>query len=92
MDYHWHSLGKEKAKVHHSLSPDTPDLAEDLQETDSDSDNYGGDKWNPYASTKLPPLDGEASDKQWELDPGGEVEDVESEAFNDWMVKMILNL
>lgn len=38
MDYHWHSLGKEKAKVHDSLSPDTPDLAEDLQETDSDSD------------------------------------------------------
>jgi hypothetical protein len=47
MDRHWHhshSLGKKKQtsrQVHHSLSLDTPALAKDLQEMDSDNDDYG---------------------------------------------------
>jgi hypothetical protein len=48
------------------------------------------DQWDPHAGTKPSPLDGEASDEQW--DPGDEVEDVESEVFNDRMVKMISDL
>jgi hypothetical protein len=100
MDHHWRhscSLGKKKAKgrqAHHSLSPETPALAKDLQETSSDSDDYGEDKWDPHASTKPSPLDGEALDEQWDprQDSGDEGEDIDSEDFNDRMVKMISEL
>ncbi|KAF8261087.1 hypothetical protein EI94DRAFT_1810791 [Lactarius quietus] len=88
-----HPLGKKKKterQVRHSLSSDTPALAEGLQETDSDDDDYGEDKWDLHASTKPSPLDGEASDEQW--DPEDEVEDIADEAFNGWMVKMISDL
>ncbi|KAF8267563.1 hypothetical protein EI94DRAFT_1801468 [Lactarius quietus] len=88
-----HPLGKKKKterQVHHSLSSDTPALAKDLQETDSDDDDYGEDKWDPHAGTKPSPLDGEASDEQW--DPEDEVEDIADEAFNGQMVKMISDL
>ena len=88
-------LGKKRKEKHkerqalHSPSPDSLALAEDLQETDSE-DDYGEDEWDPHAGTKPSPLDGEASDEQ--LDPEDDMEDVESEAFNALMVKMLSDL
>ena len=88
-----HPPGKKKKRdrqVHHSLSPDTQAIARHLQDMDSDYGDYGDGEWNPHTGTKPSPLDGEASDE--EMDPNNEVEDVESEVFNDWMVKMISDL
>ena len=86
-----HPPGKKKKRdrqVHHSLSPDTQAIARHLQDMDSDYGDYGDGEWNPHTGTKPSPLDGEASDE--EMDPNNEVEDVESEVFNDWMVKMMI--
>ncbi|KAI9440809.1 hypothetical protein H4582DRAFT_2056086 [Lactarius indigo] len=74
----------------HSLSPCPPALA---KETDSDSDledDYGEDEWDPHASTKPSPLDGEALDEHW--DPEDDTEEVSSEAFNDCMIQMLSDL
>ncbi len=54
--------GNEERQVLHSLSPDPPALAKDLEETDSE-DDYGEDEWDPHASTKPSPFDGEALDE-----------------------------
>src|SRR6266702_8256599 len=81
--------GNEERQVLHSLSPDPPALAKDLEETDSE-DDYGEDEWDPHASTKPSPFDGEASDEHW--DPGEDMEGIESEAFNVCMIQMLLDL
>ena len=90
---HNHPLGKNQknaTQVDHSWSTDIPAIARELQEIDSDDDNYGEDEWNPHAGTKPSPLDGDASDD--ERDPDSEVEGFRSEVFNDQMVKMISDL
>ena len=102
MDHRQHCgcpLGKKKkttdenmdtcAQDPHSSNPDPTVLADDLQETDSESD-FGKDNWDPHAGTKPSPLDGEASDEHW--DSGDDMEEAESEAFNQRMVKMLLEL
>ena len=66
-------------------------LADNLQETDSElEDDFGKAKWDPHASIKPPPLDGEASDGDWGA--GDDWEEAEGEAFNLCMVQMLLDL
>ncbi|KAF8259221.1 hypothetical protein EI94DRAFT_1707278 [Lactarius quietus] len=73
----------------HSPDPDPTTLANDLLETESDSD-FGKDDWDPHAGTKPSPLDGEASDEHW--DPEDDVDEVGSEAFNLRLVQMLADL
>ena len=80
------TVPEESAGGHHSLSPDSPAHAEDLQDTDSEED-YGEVEWDPHAGTKPSPLDGEASDELW--DSEDDFEEVKSEAVNALMVKML---
>lgn len=61
-----------------SLSPGQPALVKYLQQTDSEED-YGKD-WDPHAGTKPSPLDGEASDEEW--DPEDDADGIGSGAFN----------
>ena len=69
------------------MSPNPQALAEDLPETDLESEKDFGedDDWDPHTGTKPSPLDGEASDEHW--DPRDDVEEAESEAFNTQKVK-----
>ena len=78
-------LGKKRKSEHrekqalHSLSPVRPALAKTLQEANSESeDDYGEGEWDLHAGTKPSPLDGEASDEQW--DPEDGTEDIDDEA------------
>ena len=72
-----------------SPDPDPTILTNNLPEMESDSD-FGKDDWDPHAGTKPSPLDGEASDKQW--DPEDDMGEAESEVFNLRLVQMLLDL
>ena len=71
-----HHAHIEHTKALQGLDTDPTVLADDLQETDSESD-FLKDNWDPHAGTKPSPLDGEASDKHW--DSGDDMEEAESE-------------
>ncbi|KAF8257355.1 hypothetical protein EI94DRAFT_1709187 [Lactarius quietus] len=77
--------------VHTALTPQTP-IQQYLLTTcqkQSESD-FGKDDWDPHASTKPSPLDGEASDEHW--DPKDNVDDTASEVFNLCLVQMLVDL
>ena len=71
-------------------SPNLNPIANDLEETESDSEfDLGKDKteWDPHARTRSSPLDGEASDENWDIG-----DDSEGEAFNLRMLQMFSDL